>query len=328
MSSTEPFERLRHTGELRTPTARRRLRVIVNPYATTVSANLRHLVVSALAGTYDVDAVDTDAQGHATELCREAAREGYDLVVAFGGDGTVNEAANGLVGSDTPLACLPGGSNNVFVRMLGTPTDIIDATEHLLALSDRWPVRRVDVANVNGRHFLFSSGVGLDAAVVAKADSNPRMKARFTQSYFAWSAVTEYLRRYVAHPPRLSVRADDGEPRDGVTVIVQNGDPYTYFHGTPLPVAEGVALDDGRLGGAVLERSTLTVMPSLAARALTRRLEVRNHRAVHPFHAQRSILVTSRDDRPIPLHVDGDYLGAVHEARYGVTAGALMIVAN
>ena len=76
--------------------------------------------------------------GHATELCREAAHEGYDVVVAFGGDGTVNEAANGLLGSPTPLSCLPGGSANVFGKMLGIPGELVDATEHLLAMADDW----------------------------------------------------------------------------------------------------------------------------------------------------------------------------------------------
>ena len=89
--------------------------VIVNPYATTMSDRLKNLVVYALQGRYDVQAVDTQAKGHATELCREAAHEGYDVVVAFGGDGTVNEAANGLAGSPTPLTCLPGGATNVYV---------------------------------------------------------------------------------------------------------------------------------------------------------------------------------------------------------------------
>ena len=70
--------------------------VIVNPYATTVSDRLKNLVVYALQGRYEVDAMDTEGRDHATILCREAAEEGYDVVVAFGGDGTVNEAANGL----------------------------------------------------------------------------------------------------------------------------------------------------------------------------------------------------------------------------------------
>ena len=112
--------------------------IIVNPYASTVSDRLRHLVVYALQGRFEVDAVDTEARGHATELCREAAHEGYDVVVAFGGDGTVNEAANGLLGSPTPLSCLPGGSANVFGKMLGIPGDPVDATEHLLAMADDW----------------------------------------------------------------------------------------------------------------------------------------------------------------------------------------------
>src|ERR671919_2126148 len=117
-------------------TPKKRMLVIVNPYATTVSDRLKNLVVYALQGRYSVEAVDTQARAHATELCREAAEEGYDVVVAFGGDGTLNEAANGLVGSSTPLTALPGGATNVFCRTVGIPTDVVDATEHLLALAD------------------------------------------------------------------------------------------------------------------------------------------------------------------------------------------------
>src|SRR6266513_1792095 len=147
-----------------------RMLVIVNPYASTVSDRLKNLVVYALQGRYSVEAVDTQARSHATEICREAAREGYDVVVAFGGDGTVNEAANGLMGSDTPLSCLPGGRTNVYCRMLGIPADVVDATEHLLRIADDWQPRLVDFARVNDRWFLFSAGVGLDASVVEKVD--------------------------------------------------------------------------------------------------------------------------------------------------------------
>src|ERR1019366_9340937 len=97
------------SGALRfaSPGARRRMLLIVNPYASTVSDRLRNLVVFALQGRFDVDAIDTQAPGHAVELCRAAANDGYDVLVAFGGDGTVNEAANRLLGSPTPLCCLP-----------------------------------------------------------------------------------------------------------------------------------------------------------------------------------------------------------------------------
>src|ERR1700753_2962534 len=105
----------------------KRLLMIVNPSAPPVSDRLRNLVVYALRGSYIVDAVDTERRDHATELCREAAGEGYDAIVAFGGDGTVNEAANGLVGTGTPLTCLPGGRANVYCRMLGIPADVAAA---------------------------------------------------------------------------------------------------------------------------------------------------------------------------------------------------------
>src|SRR6266496_5631738 len=109
--------------------AKKRMLVIANPYATTVSDRLKNLVVYALQGRYDVDAINTQARDHATELSREAARAGYDVVVAFGGDGTVNEAANGLAGSDTPITCLPGGATNVFARTLGFFFNDAAATE-------------------------------------------------------------------------------------------------------------------------------------------------------------------------------------------------------
>src|ERR1700704_3330383 len=181
---------------------KRRMLIIVNPYATTVSDRLRHLVVYALQGRF------------------EAAHEGYDVVVAFGGDGTVNEAANGLLGSSTPLCCLPGGSANVFGKMLGIPGDLVDATEHLLAMADDWRPRKVDLGVVNGRCFTFASGLGLDASVVERVDANPLRKARLGPYFFTWIAVSTFMRRYLLSPPRLTVRTADGEELDGVTAIV------------------------------------------------------------------------------------------------------------
>ena len=111
---------------------KKRMLIIVNPYATTVSDRLKNLVVYALQGRYEVEAVLTEAQNHAIEIGREARDGGYDIVVAFGGDGTLNEVANGLAGTDVPVSVLPGGSTNVVARTLGIPNDVVDATEHLL----------------------------------------------------------------------------------------------------------------------------------------------------------------------------------------------------
>ena len=193
----------------------------------------------ALQGRYDVEAIDTQSRDHATEICREAAHEGYDVVVSFGGDGTVNEAANGLAGSQTPLSCLPGGATNVLCKMLGIPGDIVDATEHLLRLADDWRPRRIDLARVNGRHFTFTAGLGLDAAVVKHVDERPNLKSKMGAFYFTYAAITTFTRDYWLNPPKLEVRTPDGGVHRGVTAIVQNGDPFTYFNYRPIVAAEG-----------------------------------------------------------------------------------------
>jgi diacylglycerol kinase family enzyme len=309
---------------LQTATKRRML-IIVNPYATTVSDRLRHLVVYALQGRFEVDAVDTEAQGHAIELCREAAHEGYDVVVAFGGDGTVNEAANGLLGSSTPLTCLPGGSANVFGKMLGIPGELVDATEHLLAMADDWHPRTVDLGVVNGRCFTFASGLGVDASVVERVDSNPRLKARLGAYYFTWAAISTFARRYLVHPPRMAAHAD-GQTLEGVTTIVQNGSPFTYFQNRPIEIAEGAALDSGALAGCVLHRARPLDMPSIAWRAFSRRARITRHRHVSSFPELTELAVKSTDGRSLPLQVDGDFIGEVDEARYSIMPRALHVV--
>jgi diacylglycerol kinase family enzyme len=356
----ERTERAHEPFRFASPDARRRMLIIVNPYATTVSDRLRHLVVYALQGRFEVDAVDTQARGHATEICREAAHEGYDVVVAFGGDGTVNEAANGLLGSRTPLCCLPGGSANVFAKMLGIPGDVVDATEHLLAMADDWRPRKVDLGVVNGRCFTFASGLGLDASVVERVDANPAMKARLGPYFFAWVAVSTFLRRYLLSPPRLLVEAG-GQPGEatagdasasasaagavagagmsadeataatgralrGVTAIVQNGSPFTYFQDRPIEIVDGAELDSGALAGGVLHRATPLSMPFIAWRALSRRASVASHRQVTGLRDLSELVVRSADERPLPLQVDGDYLGEVAEARYSILPQALNVV--
>ena len=308
------------------PRAKRRMLIIVNPYAATVSDRLRHLVVYALQGRFEVDAVDTEARGHATELCRQAAHEGYDVVVAFGGDGTVNEAANGLLGSATPLCCLPGGSANVFAKMLGIPGELVDATEHLLAMADDWRPRKVDLGVVDGRCFTFSSGLGLDASVVERVDSRPSLKARLGPYFFAWAAVSTFLRRYLVSPARMEVQSGE-RTLVGVTAVVQNGSPFTYFQERPIEIAEGATLDSGALAGAVLHRATPVAMPFIGWRALSRHARVLRHRQVSGLMDIREVTVRTADGRPLPLQADGDYLGDVDEARYSILPRALNVVA-
>src|SRR5215208_5203268 len=319
------LERLADVAALERPTQAKKMLVIVNPYATTMSDRLKHLVVYALQGRYDVTAVDTQRKGHAIELVAEAAREAYDVVVAFGGDGTVNEAANGLAGSSTPLTCLPGGSNNVFAKMLGIPNDVVDATEHLLGLADRWQPKAVDMGRINGRWFTFAAGVGLDASVVERVDRHPHLKARFGAWYYTEAAIVTFLRRYVVNPPKLEIETG-GRRIGGVSAFFQNGEPYTYFKSRPVNLVEGARLDSGNLAGVMLTRARPYDVPTVTFRALSGAARIAKHKGIRAFAQVHQATVRSVDGRPVPLQVDGDHMSDETVAELSVGPGALRVV--
>jgi diacylglycerol kinase family enzyme len=307
-------------------TPKRRMLVIVNPYATTVSDRLRNLVVYALGSRYAVEAIDTQERGHAIQICREAAIEGYDVVVAFGGDGTVNEAANGLVGSRTPLTALPGGSTNVWARTLGIPNDVVDATEHLLRMADDFEPRPVDLGRVGERHFVFAAGVGLDASVVERVDSHPYRKARFGAWYYSTCAVAIFTGKYLVNPPRVRIEAN-GRTEEGVTVIAQNSDPFTYFRRRPIRVVEPAGLDTGSLSLGVLKRATALELPTLVPRLLSGSARtVMRHRQIAALPSVAGARVEAIGDRPFPVQVDGDFIGEFSEVEFGVRPGGLLAV--
>jgi diacylglycerol kinase family enzyme len=312
--------------------AKKRMLIIVNPYATTVSDRLKNLVVYALQGRYDVEAVLTEAQHHAIEIGREACEGGYDIVVAFGGDGTLNEVANGLAGTDVPVSVLPGGSTNVVARTLGIPNDVVDATEHLLGLADDFHPRRIDLGIANGRRFVFACGAGLDATAARTVDSHPRLKARGGRWYYTWAAVSGFYGSYLRNPVRLRMRVD-GTTTEGVTAIAQNSDPFSYFGKQPLRICESAALDNGTLSVAMLRRAPLRDVPTLAARVLTKTLRTPGHRQIDHFDGATECRVESLSKdadggiRSFPVQVDGDYIGDHGELELGIEPGALAVVA-
>jgi diacylglycerol kinase family enzyme len=311
---------------------KKRMLLIVNPYATTVSDRLKNLVVYALQGRYEVETVATEAQNHATEIGCEVRDHGYDVVVAFGGDGTLNEVANGLAGTDVPVSILPGGSTNVVCRTLGIPNDVVDATEHLLALVDEWAPRRIDLGTVGERHFVFACGVGIDATVVRRVDAHPRLKSRTGPYYYAWAAISAFYRQYMVKPVRLRVEVD-GEVSEGITALAQNSDPFTYFASSPIRVCEGVEIDDGTLSLGVLKRAAQRDMPTLVPRLFSETRPAARHRQIEHFEGVTSASIASisatRDGtlRPFPVQVDGDYIGERTQMEVSVAPGGLTIVA-
>ena len=313
--------------------AKKRMLIIVNPYATTVSDRLRNLVVYALQGRYEVEAVQTQAQNHATEIGREAQEGGYDVVVSFGGDGTLNEVANGLAGTDMPMGILPGGSANVVARSLGIPNDVVDATEHLLSLADEWEPRKIDLGRADERRFVFACGAGIDATVVKRVDAHPKLKAKAGPWYYSWAGVSAFTRRYLVNAVRLRVTVEGRAPVEGVTAIAQNSDPFTYFSSKPVYVNEGVAIDDGTLSMAVLKRAAMRDMPTLLPRLFSQKRPAVRHRQIEGFTDLTGAVVESISEdrsgapRTFQLQVDGDYIGERTRVEIGVDPGALTIVA-
>jgi len=312
--------------------AKKRMLIIVNPYATTVSDRLKNLVVYALQGRYDVEAVLTEAQHHATEIGREACEGGYDIVVAFGGDGTLNEVANGLAGTDVPVSVLPGGSTNVVARTLGIPNDVVDATEHLLGLADDFRPRRIDLGLANGRRFVFACGAGLDATAARTVDSHPRMKARGGRWYYTWAAISGFYGSYLRNPVRMRLRVE-GDTAEGVTAIAQNSDPFTYFGNQPLRICENARLDNGTLSVAMLRRAAQRDVPTIAARVLSKGLHTPSHRQIDHFDGVTECRVDSLSEdtdgriRRFPVQVDGDYIGDHGELDVAIEPAALTVIA-
>ena len=301
--------------------------LVVNPHATVVSEDLKTRVVETLSARFLVDPVDTRGRGDGVEIARTAASERYDLVVTLGGDGTVNEVANGLAGSDTTLACLPGGRTNVFCRALGRPEDVPAATEAIVDPTSDARRMRIDLGLMNGRHFVFASGIGLGASTNARVDRHPRLKSRLGEHYFALAGMASLAREYLWRRPRLRVTAG-GRSVDGVTVVAQNTDPLTYFGRRPARVCEGAGVTTGTISLAALKRATPLELLVLPPRVLgSGRPPVTHHPQVHGFARVERARVEGLGGHLLPVEVDGDYLGDLDVVEYGVRPSALSVLA-
>jgi diacylglycerol kinase family enzyme len=291
-----------------------RLLLLVNSSASSVTARGRVVIQKALSADHEVRMVETNRRGHATRLSRAAARDGTDVVVVLGGDGTLNEAANGLAGTATALAPLPGGSTNVFARTLGLPDDPVDATVVLLEALERGELDRVGLGSVNGRYFLFHVGMGFDAAVVAQVERRETMKRWASHPLFAYCAVTTWFRHFDRSKPAMAVHLPaDGSDVDAFFTVVLNTNPYTYVGTRPFNLAPDATLDRGL---AVVAIRTLRFAPFMglvgSALASGRRLRRSDHCA---YRADVDRLVVT-GHRPCPYQVDGDYLGEIERLEF------------
>jgi diacylglycerol kinase family enzyme len=301
--------------------------LVVNPKATTFSARVRDVLAHALASETRLDLVETKARGHAVELAAGAAGNGYDLVVALGGDGTVNEVVNGLLadgpGPTVPaLAVVPGGNANVFARALGLAADPVEATGQLLGAMREDRRRTLSLGRADDRWFTFCAGLGLDAEVVRGVEGKRARGARATPSLFVRTGVQHFFASRDRTDVPMTLRVEGREPERLGLALVCNTDPWTYLGPRPVRPCPSASFETG------LDLFGLRSLPTVATlrhlrQILSSRPRPRGRRVVR-VHDADEMVITAR--RPLPLQVDGDDLGDTDRLVLRAVPDALQVV--
>ncbi|WP_035857449.1 diacylglycerol/lipid kinase family protein [Cryptosporangium arvum] len=308
--------------------------LVVNPTATTTGPRTREVLVSALSAQLrDLEVAETTHRGHAIELGTRATREEFDVVVALGGDGTVNEVVNGMLadgpGERVPaLGVVPGGSANVFIRALGAPRDAVDATGLLLEALREGRRRSIGLGRVNDRWFIFCAGYGLDAAVVGRVEKARGRGRTATPGLYVRSAVTQYAGGSERRASNVELKIEEPDPgrpepsgRFGA-VIVQNCSPWTYLGPRPVNPCPDASFDAG-LDLLAFRALGVTTTLRTVWQALSPNPDPHGKKILRRHDLSGFVL---RSDPPLAAQVDGDYLGELSEMRFTSVPGALRVV--
>jgi diacylglycerol kinase family enzyme len=301
--------------------------LVANPSATTTTAAGRDVIAHALASEVKLEVVATRYRGHAAELAARAASEGVDLVVVLGGDGTVNEALNGLL-VDGPservpaLGVVPGGSANVFARALGAPRDPLEATHQLLGALAAGRSRTVGLGRADERWFSFNAGLGWDADVIS-AMEHARDKGReATPGRYVATSIRRWTTARM-HPPSLRVEIPGREPVEDVKLaLVSNTDPWTYLGGRAVRTNPGCSFSGG-LGLFGLRRLGLPTIGRIVRQILSEDGFSELGSVVRDDDVP-ALRVTSEE--PVNLQVDGDHLGRRSDVEFLAVPEALRVV--
>ncbi len=291
-----------------------RILLVVNAFASSVTARNTVVVHRELSRNNQVDIVETNRRGHATRFAQDAARRGLDVVIGFGGDGTLNEVATGVAGTDTALGVLPGGSTNVFARTIGMVNDPVVAARQLASGIAARDIGRIGLGQVNGRYFCFHTGVGYDAAVVAEVERRSSLKRWLGHPLFITAALHTWLSGYDRHHPHFRVEGPGIEVDDGYFTIVLNTNPYTYLGNRPLDLSPAATLDRGLVALTFRTMRAGAVIGSLAGALRGGGVRPSDHLDVHTDLS--ALTISSLDDDGFPYQVDGDHLGQAHRLQF------------
>ena len=276
-----------------------------------------------------VDTFETKGRGHAIELGVQAVETGADLVVALGGDGTVNEVVNGILSEGVrpglpDLAVVPGGSTNVFARALGMPSSAVEATGQILEALREGRSRRIGLGKADDRWFTFCAGLGIDAAAVERVESKRAKGKRSTHSLYVRSTVNRFFLATSRRRPSLRLSAPSLlEPREVYAALVCNTDPWTYFGESRCARARMPASISGSTLLA-LSRLSLPTTLRVASRFFAKDPHPHSKHAVL-LHDQPEMLIEAIGDAQ-PFQVDGDALGRRDKIRLTSVPGALRVI--
>ena len=277
--------------------ARRRLMAIHNP--TSGGGERRRdlpLILEGLEGQgFAVELRPTTGPGSATELAAAAGGEGFDVVCVLGGDGTVNEALNGLAGGDLPLAIVPVGTVNVLAMELGIPLDPPDAVRVVGTGTESW----IDLGLAGERYFGLMAGIGMDAAVVASL--NPTLKKALKEAAFAVHGVATYL----THEEPLFRLTSDEREVEGYFAVFGNAANYGGAFGI-TPLAD---MRDGLLDVCVLtDKSFLSTAWYWTAALLNAHID---HPKVQYFRTRAAHVEAADAAQEVLVQTDGEVSGAL-----------------
>ena len=336
--------------------------VVANPAATTTNRGVRDRVLTTLADELQVELAETTHRGHGNELARKACVDGVDVVLALGGDGTVNEVVNGLLHDGPgehvpPLAVVPGGSTNVFSRALGRARDPLTATREVLDSLRAGRTRRISLgtASVRGattaparlpdpalaqsaadagaaahpewsepRWFAFSAGLGFDADVIGRVEAHRARGVRSTGLLYVLEATSTFVFGRERRDPAMSAHLPGGPPLDGLFLcLVSNVSPWTYLGAHAVNPTPDATFDSG-LDVFALGPTGIVRMLHHVREVFASRPDVRGG-GVHRWHDLDELTLTAR--RPQGWQLDGDHLGTATGLRLCSVPSALTVIA-
>ena len=305
------------------------------------------LVVRELGSRLELETAQTRYRGHARELATASAAQGFDLIVTFGGDGTVNEVVNGLMTARVPdysgppctpagtpgadatarpaIAVIPGGGANVFARALGVPPDASAAVRRILAAADLGTRRTIGLGLATDRYFTFSAGLGVDAEVVADVERRRASGHQASTLLYLQTALRRYYGITDRRRPALTLQAPGESPVTGLFMgVVTNSSPWTYLGNHPVRPAPNTDFNSGLDVFGLRRLRTLTTLAALG-HMLHTNAQLPSGRDVVSAVALTEL--TFRAERPIAFHIDGEYLGETEQVAFRFVPDALCVLA-